>query len=398
MLATIAFQMQSVAVAWHVYALTDSALDLGLVGLFQFLPMLLLSLVTGHVADQYDRRRIVVLCQVVKLATAVVFAYGAVYGGLTRGVMFAVVAVLGAARAFEMPTLQALLPSIVPESLLPRAIAGTASGNQLATIGGPALGGVLYAISPAAAYVTCGALYVAGALFIAALKTRPLARRREPVSVESLLAGIRFIRDHPVMLGAISLDLFAVLLGGATALLPIYARDILHVGPTGLGVLRAAPAAGALVTSLWLAHRPLGRRVGRTMFVAVAVFGAATVVFALSESFLLSLAMLALLGAADMVSVIIRLSLVQLETPDAMRGRVSAVNSVFIGSSNQLGEFESGLTAAWFGVVPAVVLGGLGTLVVVLLWLRLFPALAAADRLVSRRHAHAGGDARVPPK
>jgi MFS family permease len=384
-LATVGFQMQSVAIAWQVYDLTDSAFDLGLVGLAQFLPMLLLSLVTGHVADSFDRRRIIVVCQLVKLLTVVVFAWVSVHGGLSRLAIFGVIAVFGAARAFEMPALQALLPAVVPESMLPRAIAASASGNQVATIGGPALGGVLYAISPALAYAVCGLLYVLGAIVIGRMRTGALVHKREPASLDSLLAGIRYIRGHPVMLGAISLDLFAVLLGGATALLPIYAKDILHVGPTGLGMLRAAPGVGALVTSLWLARYPLRRRVGRSMYIAVAVFGVATAVFAVSTSFTLSLALLAILGAADMVSVVIRSSLVQLETPDAMRGRVSAVNSVFIGSSNQLGEFESGLTAAWFGVVPAVVIGGVGTLAVVLLWIRYFPALYNADRLASTR-------------
>ena len=382
-LTTIAFQTQSVAVGWQVYELTDSEFDLGLVGLAQFLPMLALALLTGHVADRYDRRRIVIACQIVKVLTAAALALGSLYGGLPRLAIFAVVLVFGAARAFEMPTLQALLPGIVPAGMLSRALAGSAAANQAATIGGPALGGLLYAASPVLAYAACGVLYLLGAVCIAMIAHRPAPPAREPAGLASLFAGIRYIRGHRVMLGAISLDLFAVLLGGATALLPIYAKDILQVGPTGLGMLRAAPAVGALALSVYLARKPLQRHVGRTMFAAVAVFGATTIVFALSSSFLLSLAMLILLGASDMVSVVIRQSLVQLQTPDNMRGRVSAVNSVFIGSSNQLGEFESGLTAAWFGVVPSVVIGGIGTLVVVLLWMRLFPGLARADRLVA---------------
>jgi MFS family permease len=391
-LATAGYQMQSVAVGWQVYELTNSAFDLGLVGLAQFLPMLLLALVTGHVADRYDRRTIIIACQIVKLLTAGALGLGSLYGGLPREAIFAVIFVFGAARAFEMPTLQALLPSLVPEAMLPRAIAGSASANQAATIGGPALGGFLYAASPALAYATCGLLFLLCALCIGRIGARRATRERESVNLASLFAGIHYIRGNPVLLGAISLDLFAVLLGGATALLPIYARDILHIGPTGLGMLRAAPAVGALTMSIYLARHPLGRRVGRTMFTAVSVFGCATIIFALSASFPLSLASLVLLGASDMVSVVIRSSLVQLQTPDDMRGRVSAVNSVFIGSSNQLGEFESGLTAAWFGVVPSVVIGGVGTLVVVLLWIRLFPGLARADRLVSGR-ADASGDA-----
>jgi MFS family permease len=380
-LTTIAFQAQAVAVGWQVYELTDSAFDLGLVGLAQFLPMLALSLLTGHAADRYDRRRIIVACQIVKVLTAAALALGSLRGGLSREAILAVILVFGAARAFEMPTIQALLPGIVPAAMFPRALAGSAAANQVATIGGPAVGGLLYAASPVLAYAACALLYLVGGLCIGAIRARPAARLREPVTLASLFAGIRYIRGHPVMLGAISLDLFAVLLGGATALLPIYAKDILHVGPAGLGTLRAAPAIGALAMSLYLARQPLRRHVGRTMFAAVAAFGGATIVFALSTSFALSVATLVLLGASDMVSVVIRQTLVQLQTPDAMRGRVSAVNSVFIGSSNQLGEFESGLTAAWFGVVPSVVIGGVGTLVVVLLWIRWFPGLLRADRL-----------------
>ena len=383
-LTTTGFQMQSVAVGWQVYELTGSAFDLGLVGLAQFVPMLAFALVTGHVADNFDRRKIVVACQIVKLMTAAALALGSLYGGLPRLAIFAVIFVFGAARAFEMPTLQALLPSVVPESMLPRAVAASASANQAATIGGPALGGLVYAINASLAFAICGILYVLGALAIVTLKARRAESQRAPVSLASLLAGIHYIRDNPIILGAISLDLFAVLLGGATALLPIYAKDILHVGPTGLGMLRSAPGAGALVMSLYLARHPPRRRVGRLMFGAVAAFGVATIVFGLSASFALSLTALTVLGAADMVSVVIRASLVQLKTPDAMRGRVSAVNAVFIGSSNQLGEFESGVTAAWFGTVPSVVIGGIGTLAVVLLWMRLFPSLARADRLVSR--------------
>ncbi len=392
-LATAGYQMQSVAVGWQVYELTNSAFDLGLVGLAQFVPMLLLALVTGHVADRYDRRKVIIACQIVKLLTAGALGLGSLYGGLPRGAILAVVFVFGAARAFEMPTLQALLPGLVPEAVLPRAIAGSASANQAATIGGPALGGLLYAASPAFAYATCGVSFLLCALCIGRIRTGRVARERESISLASLLAGIHYIRGNPVLLGAISLDLFAVLLGGATALLPIYARDILHIGPTGLGILRAAPAVGALTMSIYLARHPLGRGVGRTMFAAVSVFGCATIIFALSASFPVSLASLVLLGASDMVSVVIRSSLVQLQTPDDMRGRVSAVNSVFIGSSNQLGEFESGLTAAWFGVVPSVVIGGIGTLVVVFLWIRLFPDLVRADRLVSRRGVGASDDA-----
>ena len=384
-LATAGYQMQSVAIGWQVYEMTDSAFDLGLVGLAQFLPMLMFALATGHAADRYDRRKIVIACQIVKLLTATALAVGSLYGGLPRAAIFGVLFVFGAARAFEMPALQALLPGIVPVGMFPRAIAASASATQAAIIAGPAIGGLLYAAGPVIAYAMCAATFLFCALCIGRIRGAHATREREPVTLDSLFAGIRFIRGEPVILGAISLDLFAVLLGGATALLPIYAKDILHVGPTGLGMLRGAPAVGALAMSLFLARHPLQRKVGRTMFAAVAIFGGATIVFALSSSFALSLASLTLLGASDMVSVVIRSSLVQLQTPDDMRGRVSAVNSVFIGSSNQLGEFESGLTAAWFGVVPSVVIGGLGTLLIVLLWIRLFPRLARTDQLVSSR-------------
>jgi MFS family permease len=277
--------------------------------------------------------------------------------------------------------MQALVPGLVPGSLLPRAVAWAASANQTATILGPALGGLLYAAGPAAVYTAATTLFLGASLLVAGIRMQRVPPTREPVSLQSLFAGVAFIRSRPAILGAISLDLFAVLLGGATALLPIYARDLLRTGPWGLGFLRAAPAVGALSMSVVLAHYPLRRRVGRTMFGAVAIFGVATVVFAVSTSLLLSLGALIVLGAADVISVVIRNSLVQIETPDAMRGRVSAVHSMFIGTSNQLGEFESGVTAAVLGVVPAAVLGGVGTIVVSILWWRLFPPLAHIDSL-----------------
>jgi MFS family permease len=283
-----------------------------------------------------------------------------------------------------MPTMQALLPALVPPSLLSRAIAANASASQTAIIAGPALGGIIYVAGPAAVYGVSTALFALTGLMIFLIRT---ARRPAPTAaagLSSVLEGIRFIRRQPAVLGAISLDMFAVLLGGATALLPIYARDILHTGPWGLGVLRSCTAVGALGMALWLAHHPLRGHAGRKMFAAVAVFGAATIVFGVSRSFVVSLVALIVLGASDMISVVIRQSLVQLQTPDHMRGRVSAVNSLFIGTSNQLGEFESGVTAAWLGVVPSVVVGGIGTLLVVIAWMRLFPSLASIDRLEGR--------------
>jgi len=379
--STIAFQMQGVAVGWQIYALTGSAWYLGLVGLAQFLPMFLLTLAVGHVADRYDRRRVAAVCQVIQGAALALLAAGSQTGALGKEGILAIVFVAGAARAFEGPTMQALFPWLVPAELIPRASAWSASANQTATIVGPALGGLLYAAGPTAVYASAGALFLAASGFITAIRvTRPPAPR-EPVSVTSLFAGIAFIRSRPEILGAISLDLFAVLLGGATALLPVFARDILHTGPTGLGLLRAAPALGALGMSVFLARTPLKHRVGRIMFTSVFIFGVGTVVFALSTSFTLSICALVVLGAADVISVVIRSSLVQIETPDEMRGRVSAVNSMFIGTSNQLGEFESGATAALFGTVPAVLIGGIGTICVVLLWMRLFPRLAQIDSL-----------------
>jgi MFS family permease len=277
--------------------------------------------------------------------------------------------------------MQALVPGLVPGPLIPRAVAWVASANQTATILGPALGGLLYAAGPTTVYATAGGLFLGASLLVAAIRIEWVPPQHQPVSLQSLFAGIAFIRSRPAILGAISLDLFAVLLGGATALLPIYARDLLGTGPWGLGLLRSAPAVGALATSVVLAHHPLRRRVGRVMFGAVTLFGVATIVFAVSTSFVLSLGALILLGASDVISVVIRNSLVQIRTPDAMRGRVTAVHSMFIGTSNQLGEFESGVTAAAFGVVPAVLLGGIGTILVVLVWMRLFPELARIESL-----------------
>ncbi len=377
---TLAFQMLAVAVGWRVYAITKSALYLGLVGLAQFLPMFLLTLVAGHVADRFNRRTIVRVCQLVEAGAAVVLALGA-KGWLSTDGLLALVAVVGAARAFEGPTMQALLPSLVPTELFPRAAAWSASAMQSATVVGPAVGGLLYALGAGVGFFAAGALFLAASAFITLVGPGSRAASRGPVSLRSALAGLSFIRRKPEILGAISLDLFAVLLGGATALLPAYARDILATGPWGLGLLRSAPGAGALAMSVVLARSPLNHRAGRIMLLAVAVFGLATIVFGLSTSLWLSLGALVVLGASDVVSVVIRTSLVQLRTPDEMRGRVSAVNALFIGTSNQLGEFESGLTASWLGLVPAVVAGGVGTILVVLLWARIFPDLADVDAL-----------------
>ncbi|MHC5124822.1 MFS transporter [Pseudomonas inefficax] len=375
------FQMLTVAIGWHLYQLTGNVLDLGLVGLVEFAPRVLFMLHTGHVADRYDRRKVAALCQSLQGLIALALALGSATDNVTRELIFALAFLLGATRSFEMPATQALLPNVVPAGLFPRAVAASASATQAATIVAPAVGGFLYAFGSIWVYGPTVALYAIACVLTLSLQARGQVAQRGRASLESLLAGIRFIRSRPDILGAISLDLFAVLLGGATALLPVFAKDILLTGPLGLGLLRSAPAVGALLMSLWLARFPFERNVGRTMFTAVGVFGVATIAFGLSTSFWFSLAVLVVLGAADMISMVIRGAFVQLETPDEMRGRVSAVNGLFIGASNQLGEFESGVTAHWFGTVPAVVLGGVGTLLVTGVWIRLFPTLAKRDRL-----------------
>ncbi len=373
--ASLSFQMLGVAIGWQMYALTGSALDLGLVGLAQFLPMVALTLVTGHVADRYDRRTVVRFTQATMGVVALLLLAGSAGGWLGRGFIFALVAVLGSARAFEMPCMTSLLPAIVPREALRQATAASSSANQTAQILGPALGGGLYAFGPATVYGFV-ALAVAGAsLLLARLRTRPQERLATRASLGSLFSGIAFVGGTPVILGALSLDLFAVLLGGATALLPIFAGSILQTGPWGLGLLRSAPAVGALAASLVLAHRPLRAHAGATMLLGVGTFGLATVAFGLSRSLPLSMLALCVLGASDTMSVVVRQSLVQLRTPPAMLGRVSAVSSLFIGTSNQLGEFESGTTAALFGTVPAVLIGGFGTVVVAALWAVIFPSL-----------------------
>jgi MFS family permease len=378
---TAAAQMLMVAIGWQMYELTGSAWDLGLVGLYQFAPAVLLTLWAGHVADRHHRGRIVACCYAVQALASLVLTQASATHWASRDLLLAVSLLLGGVRAFQMSAQQALTPALVPLALLQRALAFSAGGMQAAIIGGPALGGAIYVAGAGAVYGTCVALFAVGAVLVLRLRYDHAPPPREPTTMRTLLAGVHFIRERRVVLGAMALDLFAVLLGGATALLPIYARDILHVGPTGLGVLRSAPAVGALAISVGLSRWPLQRRVGRTLLVAVGVFGACMAVFGLSTSFALSLAALAVSGGADMVSMVVRQTLVQLETPDAMRGRVGAVNSIFIGASNQLGEFESGATAALFGPVGSVVAGGLATILVALSWRSLFPALARRDRL-----------------
>lgn len=380
--AILALQMQIVATGWRVYDVSGSALALGFIGLAEFLPSILLILVTGHVADRFDRRWVINICQGLEVAAMLVLWLALWNDDGALWPAFVAVTILGTARAFEMPAASSLVPNLVPASVFPRAVALNSSAWQGASIVGPALGGLLYGLIGHWVFAICALLFCIAFTLVRFIrlppKARPAAARK--VDMETLFAGFRFIWSKPIVLGAISLDMFAVLLGGATALLPILAKDQFMAGPVMAGILRAAPAAGALVTGLALAVWPVRRRVGHVLFLCVAAFGIGTIIFGLTHSALIAGAALVVMGAVDMVSVFIRQSLVQLETPDEMRGRVSAVSSLFIGASNQLGEFESGITAAWLGAATAVVAGGVGTLVIVGLWLWWFPALRRVDR------------------
>jgi MFS family permease len=382
-----------VAFGWQVYDLTSSAFVLGMIGLAGFLPTALLVFVAGNVADRYERKRILQACQFAEALTALLLTWGAYAGWLSVVDIFIAVLVLGTTAAFENPATAALLPLVVPEGSVQRATALSSGSAQLATITGPALGGIAYAISPGLPYAMMVVFWLIAATCAGAVQlTQPAASKeattpagsatpKKSATAGDLFAGVNFIRNHPAILGTLSLDLFAVLFGGVTALLPIYARDILHTGPWGLGVLRAAPALGALLTTVVLARQPIARRVGMRMFQAVIIYGLATVVFSLSHWMWLSVAALAVLGAADTVSVVIRFSLVQLATPNEMRGRVGAVNFLFINASNNLGQFESGVTAALLGAMPAAVLGGVATVAIALLWMKLFPTLRDVEKL-----------------
>jgi MFS family permease len=380
-MSSVAFQMMSVAIGWQIYSITHSAFALGLVGLSQFLPMFMLTLVVGHVADRYDRRTIAFICQAIQGVAALTLCIATWRGVTSQGLIYLIAAIAGSARAFESPSMAALLPNLIPRAQLQYATAWSTSANQTAQILGPAMGGLLYAFGALTVYGAVAVAFIGAAVVLSSIKIEQVVRMRTPLTFESLFSGIAFIRRKPVILGALSLDLFAVLLGGATALLPVFARDILHAGPWALGVLRAAPAVGALAGSIYLAHFPLRRRAGTALFGGVIAFGIATIVFGLSRNLYVSLIALAALGASDVISVVVRMSLVQLQTPDDMRGRVGAINSLFIGTSNQLGEFESGMTAGLFGAVPAVLIGGVGTLAVALIWTRLFPGLRATRSL-----------------
>ena len=387
-LVVLALEMQSVGVAWQVYELTRRPIDLGYVGLIQFAPAVLLMLIVGHTADRFDRRKIM-LCCFSGYATCAILLY--LY--TTRGEhplhvepIFLILLLLGVARAFSAPTSQAMMPTLVPDEHFQNAVAWSSSIFQLSTIVGPALAGVLYALGkgPSTIYATSATLFVSGIVLVAFMHIRTGRLEHRDISLETMLAGFKYVWQQKIVLGSISLDLFAVLLGGAVALLPVYADQILHTGARGLGVMRSVPAIGAAIMGGVLAWRPLRKRAGMVMFACVTIFGTATIIFGLSRNFVLSLIMLFAIGASDMVSVVIRGTLVQINTPPAMRGRVSAVNMLFIGTSNEFGEFESGVTAQWLGAVKAVVLGGVGTLIVVTTWLGLFPELRKVSDLRSK--------------
>jgi MFS family permease len=379
--ASIATQMIIMAVGWQVYHITGRVLDLGLIGLSQFLPFLALVLVSGHVADQFDRRIIILIGHCAYALCALTLLSFALAKINTTLPIFCVLAIFGVTRAFQVPASQSFVPTIVPLTALRNALAINSSANQVAAIVGPSIGGIVYAIAEgglgrnsgaAVVYGAAAVLLVIAIIMVALIRKRRVPSSRSSLSWGTLLQGLRFVWGRKTILGAISLDLFAVLFGGATALLPAYTRDVLHAGPEVFGYLRAAPGIGAGATAIWLAIRPVSRHVGPTMFAGVAAFGAATVVLGLTRRFWVAMTVLVILGVGDMISVFIRSLLVQLETPDAIRGRVSAVNSVFVGASNELGEFESGTTAAWFGLVPAIVVGGAATLLVAFLWARVF--------------------------
>lgn len=377
-----AYQMQAVAVGWQLYDLTHDPLDLGLVGLMQFFPVVALALLIGQAADRFDRRAIAGTCQVVKAICAGLFALGTLQGWLGRDTILAVILITGTARAFEAPTLHTIVPGVVPRPLLPRAIAASATAQQTAIIVGPALGGFLYMFGPATIYLLCTLIFVAASILISCVGGNHRAAQRKRASLETLFVGFAYLHKNPVLLGAVSLDLFAVLLASVTALLPIYAHDILHTGPWGLGLLRAGPAVGALSASVVLARHSIERRAGLLIFGTVAVYGLAAIAFALSASLVISLVALAVYGAADAVSVVIRQSLVQTRTPHDMLGRVLAVTSMFSGSSGTLGDFRAGALAAGIGAVPTALIGGIAAIAAVLAWMRLFPPLRDVQRLI----------------
>jgi MFS family permease len=381
-----ALEMQTVAVGWQIYSITHRALDLGYVGLAQFLPGILLFLVSGHVADRFDRLKLMIACLVGFAICSLLLLASSLRDYQSVRPIYGVIVLLGVVRAFNGPVGRALLPQLVPEKHFQNAVAWHSTIYQGATILGPSLGGIIYGAfhGPSAVYASSLVCASIAAFCTTQVQLQPTTRSREPINLKTMLAGVSYIWNQKIVLGSISLDLFAVLLGGAVALLPVYASEILHTGPRGLGILRSAPAVGAATMAVWIAHRPLKSRVGVTMLWCVGGFGAFTIIFGLSRSLWLSLVALIFVGASDMVSVVIRATLVQIATPDAMRGRVNAVDMIFIGASNELGQFESGLTAHLFGTVPSVVIGGVGTIVVTGLWAWLFPAFRNTETLLTK--------------
>jgi MFS family permease len=378
--ASVALQLQVVAVGWQMYELTGSAFYLGLIGLVQFVPVIAFFLLTGHVADRYDRRLVTFIGEVVEALAVAVLAAASAMGRLTPELLLAMAFVVGTGRAFEQPSVQSVLPNIVPAEILPRAIAASTSASQAAVFAGPALGGILIALSPTLVFAVCAAVWLSAGLVMLTIAVERTIAPRMPVDLKNLFSGVGFIIGHKVVLGAVLLDLFAVLVGNATAVLPIFARDIYSAGPLGFGLLRAAPAAGAILTALMLARWPISARLGRVMFTTVAIFGVSTIVLALAPSLTLALAALVVMGASDSISVVIRQTMVQIRTPDAMRGRVYAVNSMVTITSNQLGDFRAGAAAALFGTIPSVLIGGLSTLAVVLISRGAFRELYQAER------------------
>jgi MFS family permease len=378
--------MLAVAVGWQMYAITKSTFYLGMVGLVQFIPLVLLTFVSGHMADRYNRKWIISISQITSGLSVLVLAWSTYEGWINKEILLLLSFIIGAAMSFSGPAQQSMLPNIIEKKDFPKAVAISSSFFEFSVIIGPSLGGIFYAINPEFVYVVIGGLLLIASFLIQTVTMLNNETKRSNTNrIKEAFAGLSFIKSRPAILGALSLDMFAVLLGGATALLPVYASEILKIGPLGLGVLRSAPSVGALLVSIYLAKHPLKKNVGRTMFKAVICFGLATIVFGISNSLIVSFLALFVLGASDVVSVVIRQTFVQMETPDELRGRVSSVNFLFIGTSNQLGEFESGITASAFGVVPAVLIGGIGTVVIALLWMRLFPTLLKIDKL---EHAH----------
>lgn len=379
-LGTLAVQMQSVAIGWQVYDITGNLFDLGLIGLAQFAPFLVLILPAGHVADRYNRRSVIAACLGLQFLVSVLLLLFSLSGSHVVWPVFAILVLFGCARAFMMPASQAILKNLVPLDSFSQAVALSSSTFHVAVITGPVLGGLLYLAGPKIVYMTSGSLLLLATFLMTRTRSTTQLISSGPASWHTVLEGLRFVRSRPIILGAISLDLFAVLFGGATALLPAYARDVLQAGPTGLGLLRTAPGAGAAVCSIILAFSPIRRHVGLWMFGGVGLFGLATLALGATTSLPVAMGALFLLGVGDMVSVYIRHLLVQYETPDEIRGRVSAVSAVFIGASNELGEFESGLAAGWLGLVRAIVVGGAATLAVTGLWAWMFPVLSRMDR------------------